>query len=282
MTPRIFDDRHCTLGEGPLWHPARGQLFWFDILAGDLMSRVDDSPVAWHFEEYVSAAGWVDSETLLIASETGLWTFDLERGRRELVAQIEADNPTTRSNDGRADPFGGFWIGTMGKRAETAAGAIYRLYRGEVRSLFTGLTVPNSICFAPDGLRAFWTCTRTRQIMVSQLDVDGWPVGDPELFLDLRADGLNPDGSIVDADGFLWNAQWGAGRVARYSATGELDTVIEVPGLHSSCPAFGGERLSTLFVTTAREHMEAPDDAQGRVYAVDTGFAGQEEHRVLL
>lgn len=282
MTPRIFEDRHCTLGEGPLWHPSRGQLFWFDILAGNLMSRVDGDPLTWEWGELVSAAGWVDAETLIVASETGLWTFDVGSGARSLVAPLEADNPTTRSNDGRADPFGGFWIGTMGKRAETGDGAIYRLYRGEVRALFVGLTIPNSICFAPDGTRGYWACTRTRQIMRSRLDGDGWLVGEPELFVDLRVDGLNPDGAVVDAAGYLWNAQWGAGRVARYSPAGELDAVVEVPGRHSSCPAFVGDDLSTLYVTTAREHMTAPDDDQGRVYIVETPFVGQAEHRVVL
>lgn len=282
MTPRTYDDRHCTLGEGPLWHPERQQLFWFDILEGALLSRTADQPIAWEFDEYVSAAGWIDAETLLIASETGLWTFDLERGVRQPIAPLEADSPGTRSNDGRADPFGGFWIGTMGKGAEVGAGSIYRYYRGEMRTLFTGLTIPNSICFSPDGGHAYWACTRTRQIMRSRLDGQGWPTGDPHLFVDLRADGRNPDGSVVDRDGYLWNAQWGSGRVARYSPAGVGDSVVAVPGRHSSCPAFGGPDGSTLFVTTAREHMVAPDDEQGRVYAVETGVVGIAEYRVIL
>ena len=90
---------------------------------------------SWDFSEHVSAAGWVDHDTLLIASETGLWRFSLTTGRKDLVVALEADNPITRSNDGRADPWGGFWIGTMGKRAEPGAGAIYRFWQGALRRL---------------------------------------------------------------------------------------------------------------------------------------------------
>ncbi|MEP6333662.1 MAG: SMP-30/gluconolactonase/LRE family protein, partial [Anderseniella sp.] len=122
----VFDSTPCTLGEGPLWHPERGQLFWFDIIGKTLFCREGQTLHQWRFDENVSAAGWVDRDTLLIASETGLFRFDIETGRQCLVQTLEADNAATRSNDGRADPWGGFWIGTMGKNAEPKAGAIYR------------------------------------------------------------------------------------------------------------------------------------------------------------
>ena len=131
----VFDDRPCALGEGPLWHPERKQLFWFDIVGKSLMAQAPDAQISWQFSEHVSAAGWVDRDTLLMASETGLWRFDLANGQKELIVPLEADNPVTRSNDGRADPWGGYWIGTMGKNAEKGAGAIYRFWKGELRQL---------------------------------------------------------------------------------------------------------------------------------------------------
>ena len=126
----LFDPRMCDLGEGPVGHPDRQQLFWFDILGKRLLSQTSDGPQEWHFPELVSAAGVIDRDTLMIASETALFRCNLETGAKREIAALEADNPTTRSNDGRADPFGGFWIGTMGKQAEPGAGAIYRYYRG--------------------------------------------------------------------------------------------------------------------------------------------------------
>jgi len=278
----IWDDRRCELGEGPLWHPTRRQLFWFDILGCRMLSRRGDEPLEWRFDEYHSAAGWIDRETLLIASETGLWRFGIESGERALVSPLEADDPSTRSNDGRADPMGGFWIGTMGKRAEPGAGAIYRYFGGELRCLFPGISIPNAICFAADGRTAWFADTAEGWIRRQPLDAEGWPEGPPVLFLDCAAQGLNPDGMVSDAEGGLWNAQWGAGRVARYRTDGTLDRVVEVGGRHSSCPAFGGLDLRRLFVTTACEGLEAPDDRQGRVYAVDLDVQGRPEPRVRL
>ena len=100
--------------------------------------------------------------------------------------------------------------------------------------------------------------------------------------VDLRDEGLNPDGSVVDTEGGLWNAQWGAGRVARYHPDGRFDRAIPVGGLHASCPAFGGADLDRLIVTTAREGLSDPDDQQGIVYVVEPGARGQAEHRVIV
>jgi len=282
MNAQVFDPRPCVLGEGPLWHPLRQELFWFDIIACRLLSRQGETTRMWQFDEHHSAAGWVDHDTLLIASETGLWRFDIATGRRDLVTPLEADRPETRSNDGRADRQGGFWIGTMSKRAEPGLGAIYRYYKGETVRLFDGLTIPNAICFAPNGRIAYFTCTKTGQINRQALDASGWPIGASEVFLDLRDAGLNPDGAVVDAEGGIWNAQWGAGRVARYLPDGSFDRAISVGGTHSSCPAFGGADLTTLFVTTAREDIPMPDASQGVVYACDAGVKGLREPQILL
>lgn len=281
MKAELYDPRRCELGEGVFWHPERAQLFWFDIIGRKLLSRVGDEPLEWAFDEHVSAAGWLDRDTLLIATETGLSRFAIERDECERLVALEANRAQTRSNDGRADPQGGFWIGTMGKQAEPHAGAIHRFYRGELRCLYDRITIPNAICFSPDGGTAYFTDTPTRRIMRVALDADGWPAGEPATFIDLRGEGLNPDGAVVDAAGGLWNAQWGAGRVARY-VDGALDRVVTTAGIHASCPAFGGRKLDTLYVSTACEGIDEPDAAQGRLYAATLDVAGQAEHRVVL
>lgn len=278
----IFDDRLCELGEGPLWHPERKQLFWFDILGKRLLSRKGDTALEWPLGEHASAAGWVDQETLLIASESGLYRFDIPSGARDLLHPLEADRPATRSNDGRADPFGGFWIGTMGKSAEPGAGSLYRLYKGEVRKLTGDITIPNAICFAPDGSAAYFGDTAVGRIMRQALDSQGWPAGAATTFLDLRADGLQPDGAVCDAEGAIWNAQWGAGRVARYLADGTFDRAVQVGGGLSSCPAFGGAQFDQLFITTAREGLAEAGPGDGVVYRVLPGCAGLPEPKVIL
>jgi sugar lactone lactonase YvrE len=284
MTPAVtvYDDRPCLLGEGAFWHPVRGQFFWFDILSGLLMSRDETGARQWDFGECVSACGWVDEDRLLIASETALSIFDIGTGRSELLVALESGDPTTRSNDGRADPAGGFWIGTMGKKAERHKGAIYRFFEGRVEKLYPDITIPNAICFTPAGDTAYFTDTVDGVIKRVALDGSGWPKGEAEPFLDLKSEGLNPDGAVVDAEGFLWNAQWGAARVARYGPDGRLDRVVDVPSIHASCPAFGGEDLSRLFVTSALSELPGPGPADGLVHVIETGITGQAEPRVRI
>ena len=274
----IWDHTICTLGEGPLWHPERQQFFWFDIMR----KRLHTKGQHWQFGEYVSAAGWIDRDRLLIASQTKLFSFDLTSGTAETVCPLEADNPVTRSNDGRADPQGGFWIGTMGVHAEPGAGAIWRYYLGELRRIFAPITISNAICFAPDGSTAYFCDTTTKLIMRTALGAHGWPVGDPATHIDLTAERLNPDGAVVDAAGNLWNAQWGASRVACYDPAGKFLQAVTFPATQTSCPAFGGPDLMTLFCTTAKIGLPNDNPDEGKTFAVQTDTKGQTEHRVIL
>lgn len=284
----IYDGRVCELGEGALWHPLRRQLFWFDILGKRLHSIEDGVPRSWSFVEMVSAAGWVSRDVLLIAGERDLFLFDLETEEIETLAELEADDPGTRSNDGRADRQGGFWIGTMGKRGgdDPGRGSIWRWYRGELRQLYSGLTIPNSICFSPDGRFAHFSDTLTHRIQRVALDQDGWPAGNAETFVDLGDEGLLPDGATVDAAGNLWNAQWGAGRVACYGPDGRFLKAVPMGAGQTSCPAFGGEGLSTLYCTSALEGMDvaarAVDPDAGKTFAVPSVGTGLPEPQVMI
>ncbi len=287
MTTKVFDPRVYALGEGPLWHPERGQLFWFDILGKRLLSRDGDEALEWSFEEHVSAAGWVDHDTLLIASETALFAFDLTTGTRTDVTALEADNAVTRSNDGRADPWGGFWIGTMGKAAERKAGAIYRFLGGELRQIVKDITISNAICFAPDKSHAYFTDTATRRIMKIALDFEsGWPKAAPEIHIDLRPDEVNPDGAVTDAAGNLWVAEWGSARVSCYSPAGARIETLDVDASQTTCPAFGGPEFTDLYVTSAADGLSAAErDARpnsGAVFVKHGAGQGRAEPRVIL
>ncbi|KIC36430.1 SMP-30/gluconolactonase/LRE family protein [Leisingera sp. ANG-M7] len=289
MTVTVFDSRSCILGEGPLWHPLRQQLFWFDIVNCKLLSRLGGRPLEWQFERHVSAAGWIDHGNLLVASETGLSRFNLETGTEEMLCPIEADRKATRSNDGRADPWGGFWIGTMGKAGEPELGTLYRWAHGELRIVETGLTTPNAVCFDGDRACAYYSDTKTRIVWRRPLDPQtGWPAGAKEVFLDLRARETEPehkpDGAVVDAEGCLWSAQWGSARVARYSPCGKFLQALDLPTGHATCPAFGGPDFTTLFVTSATQKL--PEEAvewrqtAGQTFALKSPVHGRPEPQV--
>ncbi|MEM8851203.1 MAG: SMP-30/gluconolactonase/LRE family protein [Pseudomonadota bacterium] len=282
----VWDDRVCALGEGTLWHPERQQLFWFDITGKRLLSRDGNTQLEWDWNEMVSAAGWVDRDTLMVVGESGFWRFDIRSGDREKLVDLNADDPETRSNDGRADPVGGFWIGTMGKQAEAGRGAIYRYFRGEVRQLYHDVTIPNAICFPPDGTVAYFADTAKGAVWRQAIDRAGWPSGSAEVFVDFSPVGLDPDGAVCDADGNVWIAQWGAGRVACHGPDGQFLRAVSCGADHTTCPTFGGADLRTMFVTSATQGLDASSlthqPGSGRTWAAEISVAGTAERRVVL
>lgn len=287
MTVQIYDPRPCQLGEGPLWHPERAQLFWFDILGQKLLSQdASGAALEWEFDEMVSAAGWVDRDTLLIASETALQIFDISTGETTYLCGLESENSDNRSNDGRADAQGGFWIGTMDKQERGPTGAIYRWYRGESRKLYSNIGIPNSICFAPDGRTAWFGDTAQGLVWRVGLDADGWPNAKREVFIDFKPLSLNPDGAVIDEAGRFWCAHWGAGCVVAYDTAGQQVARHVVPARHSSCPAFGGPDFGTLYCTSARKGLEEAtlkaEPTNGQTFALPGVAKGRAEYQVIL
>lgn len=204
-----------------------------------------------------SQMSFLDDGRQLVASETGLHVRDPATGTLTLLQPIEQQNPVTRSNDGRVHPSGALWIGTMGKAGEPRAGAIYWYRGGTLRQLFPGITIPNAICFAADGTRAFFTDTPSGRLMTVETDpASGLPVGEPAVFYDSREEDGGADGAVVDADGLIWNARWGAGRIDVYSPTGDRIRSVEVAARQPTCPAFVGPRADRMILTTARRGLD--------------------------
>ena len=280
----VFSAHSCHLGEGPTYDPQRETLFWFDILERKLLEKkypkgettIHDLP------EMASALAVVDAERQLLVTETGLHLRDVRTGALRLHMPIEADNPATRSNDARVHPCGAFWIGTMGKTHEAGAGSIYWFLKGELRRLYSGISIPNSICFSEDGRLGFYTDAG----LLMRVECDpatGLPTGDPKIFVDHRGEEGHLDGSVMDRDGLLWNACWGAGRVNAYDPDGRLVRSIRVPVKQPSCPAFIGPKADRLTVTSAREGLAAGTDPEaGKTFLLDIAVNGRFEPRVLI
>jgi len=282
-TAKLFIDCRCELGEGPFWHPLLDQLFWFDIVNQTLYSAEADGRIVsrWIFDEPVSAAAVIDKDHLLVASASALLKFNLRTNEKSVVVPLEADKPGNRCNDGRVNHAGGFWIGTMSRQgdSEPEQGAVYQYRGGELAQLFDKVTITNSICFSPDGRVAYFSDTPTRKIMKRPIDpASGLPAGDWRLFADLEGQRGHPDGSVVDADGYLWNARWGGNCVVRHAPDGSVDRIVEVPTARVSCPAFGGDDLKTLYLTTARENMTPEelekDPLAGSIFSIRVDTPG--------
>lgn len=249
-------NRHYELGEGALWADER--LYWFDIAAGCLYAwrPGEDEVCCWEFDQPVSSAAALEGGGLIVASDSALLRFDPETGASCHLVPLEADNRLTRSNDGRADRHGGFWISTMGKAGEAGMGGIWRYFQGQLRRLRTGLTIPNAICFSPDGGCAYFADTAVDTIWRWRLDAEGWPLGEPDEFVACSKIGGGPDGAVVDSAGYIWNARWGAGQLVRLApCDGRIVETVRLSASQPSCPVFGGSDLGTIYVTSAREGM---------------------------
>jgi len=289
-TARLLLDSQCALGEGPIWHAGRQQLFFFDINEQTLFAATAAGEIAdsWLFNETVAAAAVVDDHTLVLATESGLKEFDLSTGGMNRINEIEADNPVTRTNDSRVHPSGAFWIGTMTKSEEEApVGSVYHYRAGLLTTLKSGIRIPNATCFSPDGRIAYWTDTPTKKIMQVATDPDtGLPVGEWTLFADIEGHRGWPDGAVVDSEGYLWNARWGGSCVVRHAPDGSIDRIIEVPVSQVTCPAFGGPHLKTMFITTASKNLSADqlaaEKVAGGLFAIDVDVAGQPEFPIVL
>jgi sugar lactone lactonase YvrE len=203
-----------------------------------------------------------------------------------LYRPLEADNAATRSNDARVHPSGTFWIGTMGRNAEPGFGAIYALHRGELSRLYDRVTIPNAICFSPDGTVGYFADTHENVLYRVDLDpATGLPRGASAALVNSRARG-GIDGAVVDADGLIWNARWGGGCVDVYSPQGEHLRSLRVPARQSSCPAFVGQDFSRLLVTSAWQGMaedaKRADPDHGRTFVLDVAARGRPEPNVRL
>ncbi|MVT77686.1 SMP-30/gluconolactonase/LRE family protein [Bradyrhizobium cajani] len=284
----VLSDHPCHLGEGPTYDVATDTAWWFDIREGLLFeARLGSGSISTHaLGRMASALGRIDADRQLIVAEDGLYVRALADGAMTLLCPLEADNPATRSNDARVHQSGTFWIGTMGRKAEAGAGAIYAFHRGKISLLFPRISIPNSICFSPDGGIGYFADTARAVLYAVPLNpATGLPRGEPEVLL--RHTGIGGlDGSVCDAEGLIWNACWGASRIDVYSPQGERLRSLSAPAKQTSCPAFVGSDLSRLLVTSAWQDMDdaarAADPQGGCTFLLEASARGRAAPDVKL
>ncbi len=261
---QILSSTVCELGEGPSYEGETDTLWWFDILGKTLhelnlsshAERVHALPVM------ASVVARIDEKQQLLATESGLFIRNRANGSLSLYCELEPGRSGNRSNDGRVHPSGSLWIGTMGKGAEEGAGAIYHVANGQSKKLFGNISIPNSICFSPDGATGYFVDTSINRLMRVPLDpATGLPVGTSEVLVDTSDRPGGMDGSVCDASGNIWNARWGAGAVECYSSAGAFMAHYPIPAKRTTCPVFYGQNLNRLAVTSSWEGL-SPSERQ--------------------
>lgn len=279
LTAELVVDCANVHGEGAIWNPADQKVWWTDIIGKRLWSYDPESGRSQSVETPERVCCFAPRRVggLILALADGL-AFSRDGTDFERFHDFEPHLANTRLNDGRTDRTGRFIVGGMDEVSGEAISSVLRVDAdGTVTTIIRNVAISNSICFSPDGDTLYFTDTPTGRILAYPYDQANGAVGEPRTFTTVQG-GAGPDGSCVDSEGGLWNAEWGGKRVVRYGANGEIDAIIELPVSNATCCAFGGEGLETLFITTSRLGLDdgqlAKEPAAGGLFAVKLGWRG--------
>ncbi len=271
------------LGECPLWCDREQVVWWIDS-RGPSLKRWDPATGRTRVLDLPAVVGSValrEKGGMLAALQSGIHFLDPESGALRLAAQPEAHLPENRFNDGRCDRAGRFWAGTMSDARREPTGSLYRLSKDLSCTHMRGdVVVPNSIAWSPDNRTMYFADTHRNTIWAYDFDLAGGEIANARVF---AAGGGRPDGSCVDAEGCLWNAEYGGWRIVRYTPEGRIDRKIDLPVANPTCCCFGGKDLDTLYVTSATQRLTPEDLAKqplaGSLFAMRPGVRGLPEAR---
>lgn len=243
------------LGEGPIWHPDEGALYWVDIDERKILRFYPSTQKLESFdvETRVTALAMRASGGFITATDKGLAYWDTQAQELSFIADPEAGNPATRFNDGAVDRQGRFWAGSMNEvDFVTPDGSLYRLDPdGSIHTMEVDVPLSNGIGWSPDDKTMYFTDSMRQTIFAYDYEPATGDITNRRPFAQVSGEGVLPDGLTVDSKGFVWSAQWGGGNVTRYDPAGNVDRVIRLPAQQITCPAFGGENLDELFITSA-------------------------------
>jgi L-arabinonolactonase len=283
MTPLHILEVQNQLGEGVLWDTRTQMAVWTDIESSCFWQwQPGGEPKCFPLPQRLGSIALTTTPGCYIgAFETGFATFTPATGAFEMLAPVTANHDHLRMNDGRVDRNGTFWAGSMAEAKGDPRGSLWRYDGGGNATPFLGdIKIPNSLCWSRDGTSMYFADSPRQTIWRYAFDAERGPVGDPEVFATTTGDRY-PDGSCVDAEDHLWNAQWGSGEVVRYRHDGSIERRVKLPVSQPSCPAFGGPDLNLLMITTARADLTPEQLAEqplaGALFVYQTDVIGLPE-----
>ncbi|MGH7005657.1 MAG: SMP-30/gluconolactonase/LRE family protein, partial [Alphaproteobacteria bacterium] len=273
-------DARALLGECPVWDE-RGSALYFVDIEGPALFRLDPASgivERWAMPARIGCFALDRAGGAIVALAAGFHHFDFKTAALAPLANPLVGQADHRFNDGAADPAGRFWAGTMHLSARRPSGKVYCLERnGKALAVYDGFFVPNGFAWSPDGAR-FFINDSPRAMFVADYDTVGGRAGPPFVFADKSAAPGYPDGMAVDAEGYLWNARWDGGGIARFAPDGRLDRFVHLPVSRPTSCAFGGPGFDRLFVTSARIGLDeaalAREPLAGGVFVIEPGVTG--------
>jgi L-arabinonolactonase len=285
-------DAQAQIGEVPIWSVGESSLFWIDVF-GQRLNRTDPrtgETQTWSTPETVGCYALCEGDqAAVVALQSGIFHLDLGSGRFDKMVDAPYDVQRFRFNDGRCDRAGRFWVGNMPLRTPGSSepesigeSAFWCLDDHGLRMGFGGITVANGIAFSPQSDVIYVADRPTWSILAYDYDLGTGAASNRRTFTRVP-EGMVPDGAAVDADGGYWIALFRAGLIARFRPDGGLDRLVKAPMSLPTMVTFGGPDLRTLFVTTARRHLDEEgirrEPLAGAIFRCDVGVTGLEEPR---
>lgn len=284
--PYVAAKDRCLLGESPIWSADQEALYWVDI-RNPAIHRLDPATGErrkWRIETEIGCIGFATGNRLIAGTRMGFGFVSLDDGAFTQIADPlgEGRLNRVRLNDGKVDRQGRFWCGAVEDPGMGEKGMLYRLDPdGSVHEMAGPVRIANCLCWSPDDTTMYFADSLSRTVRAYAFDAATGAISSPRDFTTVPENDGVPDGATVDSEGFVWIAHMRGGLVRRYDPDGKVEREIRIPASLTTCPAFGGPDLTTLYVTTGTTRFEAGDfdrepDA-GSVFAVETGIKGLPE-----
>ncbi|MEN2281804.1 SMP-30/gluconolactonase/LRE family protein [Algoriphagus sp. SE2] len=272
----------CFLGEGPYWHSARQSFFWVDIENGKLFEHAPTSGItnSITFPHRLTVVLEGKENELILGLDCKLAKYHLESKELTWFAEVEQEFPLHRFNDGKVDPKGRIWIGTLSTKFTEGAGSLYCISEnGKAEKKLSNLTISNGMAWTEDKKTFYFIDTPTRKIKAFNFDLETGEIELKGIAVEIPEELGFPDGMCIDREGMLWVAHYGGSGVYRWHPkSGELLDKIELPVPHVTSCCFGGENLDTLLITTAQENLSEAQlkefPKSGDVFLVNTNSQG--------
>jgi len=280
----IVNNERSILGESPIWDELLQRIYWVDI-EGKILhawSYLDNKKLSWDFENRPCAISLTNKNNILLcAFDTYFAYFNIENKNIEkLQNQVTLPN-NVRFNDGKTDGYGRFWCGTMSEsNPSKPVGALYMLdNKLEICEVVKSIHISNSITSSFDNRYLYYADTYKKLIFKADLNNKKPHLGKSSIIVDNTNLKGFPDGSTIDRDGFLWNAEWNGGQVVKYDKHGKIINTIKTPMMKPTCVAFGGPNMNKLFITSAKDINNDKDDISGKTICISTNVQGQLSNR---
>ncbi len=283
MVVKSFLDTQCQLGEGAIWNAQTGELYFIDIEGRKLFTFKESTKKLSIFdvgERIGTVVPTQDPNKVIIPLQNGIFEFDLKSKEKTLFSNPEEKRTNNRMNDGKCDPIGRLWVGSMHLDQIEGAASLYKIESdGNFETMIEKVTISNGIAWSLDESKMYYIDTPTGQVQAFDYDRTSGKIINGKPIITVPESMGYPDGMTIDSEGMLWIALWNGNAVTRWNPnTGELISKIEVPAHNVSSCAFGGENLETLYITSARVDMTEEEKKKwpqsGNVFEVKPGVAG--------